>query len=178
MKLNIVSTFEEIYEKESDTIFRFCVLRVSDREQALDITQETFVRFWQSLGKGETIENPRAFLFTITRRLIIDWYRKKKSLSLESLSYGEDETSYDPPDEATMNNLEVGPEGRYLLTKLEELSPVHRDPITLRFIEGLTPGEIGEVLGISTNAASVRINRALGELRKITGYTIKDLENE
>ena len=41
--------FLGIYNNESDAIFRFCLIRTSDREVALDMTQDTFMRFWRSL---------------------------------------------------------------------------------------------------------------------------------
>jgi RNA polymerase sigma-70 factor, ECF subfamily len=170
MKADMNHTFETIYEKESDSIFRFCLVRVSDREQALDITQETFLRLWQSLQKGEDIRNSRAFLFTIAHRLVIDWYRKKKSLSWDKIFVKED-TEIDVVDEKTTeDNLSTLAEGRYLMDKINELSPSYRDPVYLRYVEDLSPPEIGEILGISVNAASVRINRGIDELRKKTGY--------
>jgi RNA polymerase sigma-70 factor (ECF subfamily) len=170
MKADIASTFEKIYAGESDAIFRFCLVRVSDREQALDIVQETFLRLWQTLTQGKEIMNIRAFLFTVTHRLIIDWYRKKKSISLESLMHAPGHTEFEPKDEKAARNLDVGIEGRYLLDKIGELSPGYRYPVYLRFVEDLSPGEIAVILGISTNAASVRINRGLVELRMKTGY--------
>ena len=175
MKEDINSTFEAIYKEESDVIFRFCLLRVSSREQALDITQETFLRLWKNLLEKNDILNKKAFLFTVARHLIIDWYRKKKSISLDSILsvYGDEkEEGYDPPDErSSVSDLLVGAEGRYLLEKINELSTSYKDPLYLRFVEDLSPGEIGEILGISMNAASVRINRGLIELRKISGYS-------
>lgn len=173
MEINTVNTFEKIYESESDAIFRFCLVRVSNREQALDITQETFLRLWKSLSKKENILNDKAFLFTIAHRLIIDWYRKKKSLSFDRMFLNEKEGENDILDETTRDILGLGAEGRYLLDKINELDLTHRDPVYLRFVEDLSPGEIGEILGISANAASVRINRGIAELRKITGYFIE-----
>ncbi|OGI65105.1 hypothetical protein A3A95_04425 [Candidatus Nomurabacteria bacterium RIFCSPLOWO2_01_FULL_39_18] len=170
MKTNIGRTFEEIYENESDTIFRFCLVRVSNREQALDIMQETFLRLWQTLSQEKKILNCRAFLFTIAHRLIIDWYRKKKSFSLDRLMSNNNETGYDLPDETIESSPELGAEGRYLLEKLYDLDPSYQYPVYLRFVEGLSPGEIGSILGITANATSVRINRGLLELRKKTGY--------
>ena len=170
MEAHILRTFEKIYEDESDAIVRFCLVRVSDREQALDIAQETFFRLWNSLVQGKEILNHRAFLFTVAHHLVIDWYRKKKTLSLED-KVGEDgESEYDPSDGSTVEVLELGAEGRYLLSKINELSPMHRHVVYLRFIEGLSPQEIGQILGISANTASVRVNRGLQELRKRTGY--------
>ena len=169
MNENINDTFKKIYEEQSDQIFRFCLIRVSNREQAMDITQETFLRLWNTLLEGEKIENDRAFLFTVVRRLIIDWYRKKKSISLDNM-VDDENIPYDVPDEKTTNNTELGAEGRFLLEKINELHPTYRDPVYMRFVEDLSPKEIGTILSISENATSVRINRGLEELRKITGY--------
>ncbi len=173
MKKKITEAFEKIYGDESDSIFRFCLVRVSNREQALDITQETFLRLWRTLLKEEAIFNCRAFLFTVAHRLIIDWYRKKKSFSLEDMFSEDGKTSYDPPDEKTADNIGLGAEGRYILAKINELTPIHRSVVYLRFAEGLSPQEIGDILDISPNVASARINRGLKELRKKTGYEKK-----
>jgi RNA polymerase sigma-70 factor (ECF subfamily) len=172
MQKDIAYTFEKIYGDESDAIFRFCLVRVSNREQALDIMQETFLRLWQSLSqKKDTILNTRAFLFTVAHNLIIDWYRKKKSISLDYIMYKDEEIEYELVDETTQpSNLELKTEGRYLLDKINELTPTCRHPVYLRFVEGLSPPEIGSILGISSNAASVRVNRGLLELRRKTGY--------
>lgn len=180
METDNTSKFEKIYSSESDTIFRFCLVRVSNREQAQDITEETFLRLWQSLSLGKDILNERAFLFTVCHRLIIDWYRKKKSISLDGIMHkdgGEgDEPGYDIVDEKTRGNLELGAEGRYLLTKINELTETYRHPVYLHFVEGLSPKEIGDILEISANAVSVRVNRGIVELRKKTGYD--DNENK
>lgn len=169
METNITETFKKIYEENSDIIFRFSLTRVSNREQALDITQETFLRLWKSLLEGKEVLNNKAFLFAIAHNLIIDWYRKKKSISLDSMIDGEKD-SYDLPDGKTADNIELKAEGRYLMDKINELAPIYKDPVYLRFIEDMSPQEIGNILNISANAAGVRINRGLEELRKKTGY--------
>ena len=174
MEIDLTKKFELIYRKESDAIFRFCLLRVSNRESALDITQETFMRFWQSLQKEKEILSNKAFLFTIAHRLIIDWYRKKKSLSLDKMLDNEDGADYEVEDQMTTEGkLESIAEGRFLVEKINELPSSYRHPLYLRFVEDLSPNEIAEIMGVSINAASVRINRGLIELRKITGYETK-----
>ena len=175
MKVDINNVFKTIYDKESDAIFRFCLIRVSDREQALDITQETFLRFWQNLVASKKIRNNRAFIFTIAHHLIIDWYRKKKSIPFKDMSNpdseeNEKETPYDPPDDTTEESTMITAEGRYFMGKINELTPSNRDSVYLRFVEDLSPTEIAEILGISTNAVSVRINRGLLELKEKAGY--------
>ena len=81
---SIRKQFINIYNAESDAVFRYCLLRTSSRELSLDISQESFTRLWDSMFKNKKILNHRAFLFTITRNLIIDWYRKKRSVSIET----------------------------------------------------------------------------------------------
>lgn len=164
--------FAEIYAAEADAIFRFCLIRVSDREQALDLVQETFARLWQSISAGKEMTNARSFLFTVAHRLIIDWYRKKKPVSLESMSDAETGETYEPVSESASSDLELESEGRFLVDSIRKLGESYRQPVYLRYVEGLSPPEIGEVLGISANAVSVRINRGLEELRKLSGYSL------
>lgn len=172
METNQKQMFEKIYENLSDRIFRFSFVRVSDREQALEITQDTFMRLWLQIKQGKEIENPRAFLFTVANRLIIDWYRKKKSIPLTKLKINDEE--FDTIDEKETDRMVLGAEGRYLIEKINELPVGYREPVYLRFVEDLSPPEIAEILGISTNACSVRINRGLVELRKKAGYDNKE----
>jgi RNA polymerase sigma-70 factor (ECF subfamily) len=175
MKESTTKTFKEVYVSESDAIFRFCLVRVSSKDQALDLTQETFLRLWQSISAGQEIKNNRAYLFTVAHRLIIDWYRKKKSMSLDKIMdmMKEHEPEYEIVGE-TAEKVGAGIEARYLLSKVNDLTPGYRDPVYLRFVEDLSPGEIGSILGISSNAASVRINRGLAELRKKADYNKKE----
>jgi len=160
--------FKEIYEKESDAIFRFVLIKVSNRDQALDITQDTFMRLWKSMSLGKDISNYKSFIFTICRNLIIDWYRKKKSLSLDAMS--ENYKTFDIIDKSSINNLEINFEGKNILEKIGELNETYQTPLYLKFVEDLPIKEIGEIIGISENAVSVRINRGIEELRNKMGY--------
>lgn len=160
--------FKEIYEKESDAIFRFVLVKVSDRNQALDITQETFMRLWKSIIGNQNISNYRSFIFTIARNLVIDWYRKKKSFSLDAMI--DSDEMFDVIDNNNINNLEINFEGKNILEKISTLSEAHQTPIYLRYVEDLSIKEIAEIIGISENATSVRINRGLAELKDKMGY--------
>lgn len=160
--------FKEIYEKESDAIFRFVLVKVGDRNQSLDITQETFMRLWKSITDDININNYRSFIFTIARNLIIDWYRKKKSVSLDAMTDGDDR--FDVIDNSNINNLEISFEGRDVLEKISTLSETYQTPLYLRFVEDLSIKEIATIIGISENATSVRINRGIDELRNQMEY--------
>lgn len=168
--------FVSLYTKEADAVFRYCLIRTSSRETALDVSQEAFMRFWDALVQNKSITNDRAFLFTIARNLIIDWYRKKKSVSLEALGESGDGEDRDVLDTLVLEdngleNNEFNAEGRYVIEKIKELDPQYQQMLYLRFVEDMKPKEIAEIVGESVNVVSVRITRAIEKLRGIVGNT-------
>lgn len=162
----VEKVFGEIYSRESDAIFRFCLLRTSDREVALDFTQDTFMRFWNSLVLEKDIKNHRTFLFTIARNIIIDWYRKKKSYSLETIieNAAEGTRAFQP---VALDDVETEVEAEFLIRKIRELPEPYSNAVYLRCVEELKPREISEILGESANVISVRISRGLEQLRNL-----------
>lgn len=164
--------FISLYDKEADVIFRFCLSRVSDREASLDLAQETFTKFWNTLIGGQEIKNDRALLFAIARNLVIDRYRKKKSVSLDALLEDEESVGYVGKllGGPGRNEIEMTKEAEYMIEKINEIDEIYREVVYMRFAEDLKPKEIANLLGISQNVASVRINRGLAQLKKIMGY--------
>lgn len=165
--VSLKNRFIQAHATHSDALFRYCLWKLSDRETALDITQESFMRLWDEMSNGNAVENERALLYTIARRLVIDHYRKKKSVSLESRAALFDEDPFDAPDESMMGQTEISAEAKLVRDKMNELDPLYRQPVYLRFVEGLQPKEIADILGITANLAGVRIDRGLKELRKL-----------
>ncbi len=163
--------FIELYKREGDNIFRFFLVRVSDREKAVDLTQDTFMRFWDASTKGDkdSIKYPKSFLFRIAKNLIIDWYRKNKPVSLDKILEDEDSINYALLIDKDSVDLENAEEARFVLERIKDLEPIYQEAVYLRFVEDLKPQEIAEVLGKSVNVVSVRINRGIEKLRELTG---------
>lgn len=162
--------FADAYERWSDELFRHCSLRLSDRERALELTQECFLKVWQYIERGGEVQDLRPFLYRTLKNLIIDEYRKMKSYSLEDMVVDEsgDTETLMPPDET--NTLEAAItrfEGTRALDALKELPDLYREVLIMRYIESMTPGEIAKELGESENAVSVRIHRGLKKLKVI-----------
>lgn len=160
--------FEEAFESYSDELFRHCSMRIADRERALDLTQECFLRAFEYANKGGEIADLRPFLYRTLRNLIIDEYRKKKSVSLEKLAAASEVSPEDlmPADES--NTMETAVErfdGIRALKALEELDEPYREAISLRYVEGLSPKEIAAIVEESENTVSVRIHRGLKKLK-------------
>jgi RNA polymerase sigma-70 factor (ECF subfamily) len=150
--------FLTAYETYADEIFRFVQSKVSIREQAQDITQEAFMRLWQTLRQETVLKNERAFLYTVARNLVIDWYRKKKESSLDVLQeLGVEFAGTERVEEfAEMNEV---------LIAVESLDDNSRSALKLRYLDGYTPQEIAQQSGESANAISVRINRAIKKVQ-------------
>ena len=152
--------FLRIYDAYADAIFRHCYYRVFDREQARDLVQESFMRTWQYATQGKEIKNVRAFLYRVANNLIIDESRKKKSVSLEVLQ----ETGWEPSSEEHLQ-LDVNIDASAMLNVINQLEHEHREVLIMRYVDNLKPKEIAAILEVSPNVVSVRIHRAMKQLR-------------
>jgi RNA polymerase sigma-70 factor (ECF subfamily) len=163
--------FTEAFEAYNDELFRHASIRLPDRDKALEITQEAFLRVWGYLQKGEEIRELRPFLYRTLRHLIIDEYRRKKAVSLEAITENNEDPSVEgllPPDES--NTLEAAVErfeGKRALEVLKILPDTYREALTLRYVQGLSPKEISDIVGESENAVSVRIHRGLKKMKTL-----------
>lgn len=163
--------FQNAFEAYNDELFRHASMRLKDRDRALELTQECFLKVYEYAKKGEEIRELRPFLYRTLRHLIIDEYRRKKPVSLEGLAEDSEDMSVEaflPPDES--NTLEAAIErfdGKRALAALEQLPDSYREALSLRYVEGLSPGEIGEIVGETENAVSVRIHRGLKKLKEL-----------
>ena len=163
--------FGEIYQTHLDAIFRHCYFRVSDRDQAQDLAQATFIKTWEYLRKGKRIDNMKAFLYKVANNLVVDYYRQKKAISLDALK----EKGFEP----------VGDRGDKVINKLDEeilknmlylIKKEYREIMVMRYVDGLKPRDISEITGESQNVISVRIYRAVKAFRKVVkarGYATK-----
>ncbi|HXK35847.1 MAG TPA: RNA polymerase sigma factor [Candidatus Paceibacterota bacterium] len=154
--------FLKLYDDLADPIFRHCFFRVSDREKAKDIMQETFTRTWEYLAKGETVKNLKAFVYRVANNLIIDSYRKKKEDSLDRMQEDGFDIGVDER-EKIMDMLS----GREVIALMADLGDKYREVIVMRYIDDLMPREIAEIIGESENVISVRLHRGLRQLRDL-----------
>jgi RNA polymerase sigma-70 factor (ECF subfamily) len=152
--------FLAVYDQYADDIFRFCALKVSNRETAQDIAQETFMRFWQQLRQGADVKSERALLYTIARNLVIDWYRRRREQSLDAMTDEGFEFASDDHGSIT-DHAQL----REVLEAIKDLDEPSREALTLRYVEGFSPREIAALSGETANAVSVRINRAIKKVQ-------------
>jgi len=156
------AAFIKAYDEYADEIFRFCAFRVYDRERARDVMQDTFTRTWAYVIAGNEIENLRAFLYKTARNLCVNELVRGKTFSLDEM---QEVAGFDPEDDQ-LDTPERSTEAALLMQHITSLDDASQEVITLRYMNGLAVNEIGEILGEAPNTISVRIHRALQELKK------------
>ncbi len=158
--------FLSAYDQFSDAIFRHCALRLGDREVGRDLMQDTYVKAWEYVRKGETVENMRAFLYRVANNLIVDHARRMKRRTVESVEALQ-ETGWDVRDETAELHVKQRFAANQVMDALQQIEEPYRTAVILRFVDDYQPREIAEMLGVSANVASVRVNRGIQKLKTL-----------
>lgn len=159
--------FAQAYEEYADAIFRHCYFRVSDREKAKDLMQETFVRTWKYIESGNnfSFKEIRPFLYKTATNLVIDEYRKNKgNASLDKMQ----EKGFDVEvDSGFEESIDTKLAIDRITNVLDQLDDKYKEVIVMRYIDGLTPKEISKITDDTANNISVKLNRATKQIKKI-----------
>ncbi len=161
--------FLKAFEDYADALFRHAQYRLSDRERAVEIVHDTFTKVWGYLRSGHEIDSYKPFLYKVLNNLIIDEYRRRKELSLDSILAveGTDEGSFPELYEGGIEELTFTLDAKKASELLSELPPLYCEVLTFRFVDGLGPKEISVLIEETENVVSVRIHRALRALRTL-----------
>ena len=152
--------FEEIYKKYSREIYNYLLFLSCTREEAEDILQDIFVKFWKMFDTLVGIQNLRAYLFRMARNRFIDIKRKRKR-------FVETEINEEIFDFHTEDISEKIRKKEFVKKLLSVLNEEEREIITLRFYENMKFREISEVTGLNENTIRVKYMRILEKLRKL-----------
>jgi RNA polymerase sigma-70 factor (ECF subfamily) len=163
------SAFGLLYDKYQPSIFRFIFLKVSQREEAEDLTHQVFLSAWQNIEAFQDQGLPlSSWLYKIARNKVIDHYRTRKPVI--SLDNTPDE-KLAIATESSLREIENRMEIEGVYKALKQLPTDYQEIIVMRFVEGLSPKEVSEITGRNHGAVRVLQFRALRQLKKI-------LENE
>ncbi len=158
--------FEKIYEHFFTPIFRFIFSKVSDRDVAEDLTQNVFIRVFESLPrfKAKYELSPAAYFFTIARNQVIDFFRKDKH-KLAHDDVADHENYIASPERPVTEKIQQKQERALIEDALKKLKPDHADVIRLKFLDGFSTKEIADKLNLTeANVRQMQV-RALRKLR-------------
>lgn len=161
------NTFAGWYDRYARKIFAFCFVRTGSREAAEDLTSHTFMRAWDHGSQGKQISNVQGFLFRIAGNLVIDFYRKRGSSPEVSLD--DPAAQIDIPDTTPLDDrMDTERALKEIMAFLERLAEPYRDVVVLRYFNDLSVGEIAQIMETSENNVSVRLHRALEQIKKLS----------
>ena len=150
--------FARIYDRYVEAIYRYAFLKLPSKEDAQDVTAETFTRAWQYVSQQHEVTHIRALLYRIVKNLIADHYRKTGDAVVESVTFHPDSTSTvieHESDEGT---------GRALIEARADLSLILQRLDRLK--DDLPFGVIAKVLEKKPGHVRVMFHRALKALQE------------
>lgn len=159
--------FAALYELYFERIYRYARLKVGDQAEAEDITAAVFLNAWRVVDRfSPQGENAfLAWLFRLTHNALIDRYRRQRNVgSLDAV----DESAL--PLEAHFNPeamLEWQVTVDELQHALQALTEEQREVVLLRFVEGLSAREVGEIMGKQEGTVRGMQFRAIEALRRV-----------
>ncbi|MBN1778951.1 MAG: RNA polymerase sigma factor [Candidatus Buchananbacteria bacterium] len=153
--------FGELYDLYVASIYRFIFFKVPTRQDAEDLTSETFLKIWNYVAETqEEVKNLKSLLYTTARNLVVDFYRKKSQVQL----VGDEETLLKIEDSRQQNilsQIDIKAEVNNIEEIIKGLKDEYREVIVMRYVEQLSITEIAEVLNKSKGSVRVLVHRAL-----------------
>ena len=145
--------------------------RMTDRDTAEDLAQETFVKAWKNIGRFDAGKNFKPWILTIAKNTAFDHIRKKRAKAFSEFETAEGENPFadsladmsEPQADETAIARETAEE---LSKALLEIPALYRSVILLRLEENLEFPEIAEVLGRPQETVRSQYRRGISLLRK------------
>jgi RNA polymerase sigma-70 factor (ECF subfamily) len=153
----------QLYEENFDKIYRYIVLKIGNRTEAEDMTQQVFLNAIKSISSFKWKGMPfSAWLYRIAHNQIVDYLRKKSRYATvpidESLAAG----NMDP-----VKTAERKVEVEQLVLATRGLTRAQQEVISLRFGGELSVAEVAKVMGRSEGAIKALQHSAIVALRKV-----------
>ena len=163
------SAFEEIVDTYQHMVYNLCITKLGSREDALDVSQDTFLRVYRAIGDFRGQSKLSSWIYRICLNCIADHQRKKKStIPIEKDSDGEggldvadESVDADPEYTAVKNERQ-----RAVRKAIMSLPDEARQLIVLREFEGYSYSEIAEITGVEVGTVKSRLNRAREKIKK------------
>ena len=159
MKNGDDGAIESFVRKYYPKIFQYCLLHIRDRGDAEDLTQETFLKFFQSFERYQHRGKCSAFLYAIASNACRDYYRKAKEQYVEEIPERAEE-------DREMGTAEIRMDVENAVARLpEEL----KETAILFFFQGMKQREIAKLMDIKLSLVKYRVTRAKKLLREYLG---------
>ena len=157
------NAFGELYNELYTPLYRFVLSRSRDKEKTLDICQDVFVRWYNSMDTYEAKIHPKSYLMMIATRLMINDSKKKSSVQLPEDA---DEFIADEADDI-QDVLDFEADVAEIKDLFQYLNEDQQSVLNMRYVSDLDTETIAEALEKTTENIRQIESRALRKLRNI-----------
>lgn len=156
------STLAHIYDEFHPAIYRFIYRQVNDVECARDLSAEVFHRFLRALAKDNgPNRDVKAWLYRTAHHIVIDHYRR--SSFRDTLPLDEQVLA---AETNTATAAEMHLDAQMVRRAMANLTPDQHEVLSLKFLAGLTNGEVAEIMDKPVGAVKSLQHRALAALQR------------
>ena len=156
--------FAQLYEEYFDKIYRYVALKIGNRVEAEDMTQQVFVNALHSISSYKWKGYPfSSWLFRIAHNQVVDHLRKKTRQNTLPLNEDLAASSGDNPQKL----IEIKMSTEELVTATRKLTPAQREVVALRFASEMSIAQVAGIMGKSEGAVKSLQHSAIVALRKI-----------
>ena len=156
--------FSLVYDQYIEKIYRFVYLKVNSQEIAEDITSKVFLKGWEYYQNNQEINNMNAFLYSIARNSVTDYYREKnrtKMISTENVPHLITDNGADIHEKAILSS-----DIENIKSALQGIKKDYQDVIIWHYLEDIPVAEIAEIVQKPAGTVRVMIHRGLKALKK------------
>jgi RNA polymerase sigma-70 factor (ECF subfamily) len=168
----VKDTFEKLVQKHYKRVFNYIYMIVHNYELSQDLTQDTFLKAYNSFNKLKKKDSFPWWIMRIARNLSINQLRKEKLkrmgfVSLFAKKYDRHLIDYiKNPGPSPDEKSSIDEEKRTVRKVLSEMPRRMREVLVLKEWEELSYKEIGKIMGISSKAVKSLMHRARQKMRK------------
>lgn len=154
--------FAELYDACVERVYRYIYFRVTDDVVTEDLTSQVFLKAWENLDRYQTGSSPFvAWLYTIARNLVIDFYRtQKSSVPLDEV------TALPAKEQSPVEEVELRFSLQAMRDGLQALTDDQQQVLILKYIAGLPNENIAKLMNRREGAVRALQMRALQTLSK------------
>lgn len=156
------ATFKRFYLELIQTAKNFAFYKCGDEQEALDLTQEAFVKIWNRCNKIE-FKKAKTYLFTTINNSFLNAVKHKKVVLNYQKNQASEESESNEDPQFILREKEFK---KTLNNAIGSLTEAQREVFLLNRIDGKKYAEIAEMLNISVKAVEKRMSQALKNLRQ------------
>jgi len=166
--------FGELVRRYERLVYHTLKIKIHNREDALDLSQEVFLKCWRALPNWRGDCKFSTWLYRICINTGLDFLRRQDMAYVESTSEEDEdgevsEIADTSPQSSPEKTLEQTETARSIRKAIDSLPAEQREVILLRDMEGYSYEQIAEMLSVEIGTVKSRLNRARGRLRETLG---------